>query len=70
MQAFQHRPHKNEFFFFPGGYFAGGNAAAPVQNELEQIVVEPLAYLVLHRFHVGSAGGEAQVLLKRVEPAG
>ena len=51
MQAFQHGADQDELFFFPCGNFACGNAAAPLKNELEQVVVEPLAYLVLYRFH-------------------
>ena len=41
VQAFQHGADENQFFLLAGGDFAGGHAAAALQNEFEKVVVEP-----------------------------
>ena len=65
VQALQHRANKHQFFLLPRRDFAGCHAAAAVKDELEQIVVESFAYLILNRLHSLARRGEVGVYLQQ-----
>ena len=65
VQPFQHRANKHQFFLLPCRDFAGCHAAAAVKDELEQVVVESFAYLILNRLHSLAGRGEVGVYLQQ-----